>query len=338
MKKYFFFFNIMLLSILLAACGGVSKESSHIEKTDVISVSLAHSLPESHFVAEAMEVFAREVNEKGEGRIQVDVFPSGQLYSDKEMMEAVTSGAVEIGLNNSPLWSGAVPSIDILSLPMIFDSYEHVHRSLDNGIAEVLSKDIENRGAYVISWTDYGFTSFAMNKEVRQPEELQGMKLRVHSQLAGEFLNQLGGSPVFMGGGDVDLALQRKTIDGASTGPTSMYSRVFHKHLNYAVKNVNPDFSIFILTINKPFFDSLPDDLQEIIRDAGKNAEKTSREEVIKEEAEDWKNLSNEGMNVLELTNEERQEWLEKAKLVWDDYINKVENGRNLVNIINQNR
>ncbi|WP_425058731.1 C4-dicarboxylate-binding periplasmic protein DctP [Sporomusa carbonis] len=299
MRKVIIFLMAVSL-VILAGCGKVpeQKQAAATGSSGKIVAKLAHNLPVTHHLARAMEDFAKKVNEKSQGNIQINIYPSGQLFNDKSMNDAVMTGGVEMGLNSAAMWSSVIPAMEIFDVPFLFPSYDRIKKAIDSGVGEKLSGEMEKKGARVLMWADYGFVQFANSKRpLTQPEDFKGLKLRGYGELPSETIKALGASPVTMGAGEVYMALQRGTIDGQTSGTTAMYDRKMYEVSKYLTVT-NHAFPEFLVAINLKFWNSLTADQKKIIQEAADEVRDSIRAQTQNEDIKTLQALKEKGMEV----------------------------------------
>lgn len=326
---------VAVAMILAAGCGGKSQDTKPAAGApDKITIKLAHNLPVTHHLARGMEDFAKKVGEKSQGKIQVNIFPSGQLYNDKSMNDAIMAGGIEMGLNSSAMWSSVVPAMEVFDVPFIFPSYDRVKKALEGGVGEKLSQELEKKGARVLLWADYGFVQFANNKKpITQPADFKGLKLRGYGELPSETIKALGGSPVTMGSGEVYMALQRGTIDGQTSGTTAMYDRKMYEVTKYLTVT-NHAFPEFLVAVNLKFWNSLSADQKKLIQQAADEVRDSIRAQTKAEDEKTLKGLKDKGMEVYIIPESEIGKWQAATEPVQALFIKRVgQVGQDLVNI-----
>lgn len=316
---------LVMLALSLAGCGGSQSSTGEAAgKTDnsttiePVTIRLAYNLPASHYIPQEIENFAKIVGERSEGKVTIKTFPAGQLFSDKEMNEAILMGNVEMGLNSNSMWATIVPAMGIFDVPFLFPNYDVAAKAFKGEVGKALSDALEEKGAKVLFWGDYGYTQFANNvKPIKAPEDFKGLKIRAHGEIISETIGAFGGAPVFMGAGEVYMALQRGTIDGASSGTTAMVSRKFYEVSKYLTVN-NASFTEFPLVVNLKFWNSLPEPTRKLIQDAASESEDKIRTEAEKQDKDALKELEAKGMIVYNVPAEELPQWKKAAEPVWE--------------------
>jgi tripartite ATP-independent transporter DctP family solute receptor len=267
---------MVCLMAFVAGCGGDSKPAapSATGAGEKVTLKLAHNLPITNHMARGMENFAKKVSEKSKGSVTVQIYPSGQLYNDKSMNDALMAGGIDIGLNSTAMWASVIPVMEIFDVPFLFPSYEKVAKALEGGVGEKLAGEMEKKGVRPLIWVDYGFVQFANSKRpLTKPEDFKGLKLRGYGELPSETIKALGAAPVTMGAGEVYMALQRNTIDGQTSGTTAMMDRKMYEVSKY-LTITNHAFPEFIATMNLKSWNKLSADQKKAVQEAAKEVEK----------------------------------------------------------------
>ena len=285
----------------------------------------ATQLPKTHQLTKADYRFAELVAEKSGGRLKVEVYPAGQLYSGPSLVKAVTSGAIEMGIVYGGAWTGPLPLIDLFDIPFLFGDYGAVQRALRGRTGELLRSEMEKRGVRVLSWGAYGESfSLASNKHPpRLPKDFEGMKVRANQPMAAAALKALGASAVMMSSAEVYVALQRGTVDGASSGPSTIAQRKWHEVAKYTTL-ANASYSIWPVMINLKAWNALPADLKKVLEEAGAAHEAMTFANAAQEDDESIKLLRERQEAVHVLTGEERAEWARRMEAVRTEWLSRA--------------
>ncbi|WP_449620981.1 TRAP transporter substrate-binding protein [Robertmurraya sp. Marseille-Q9965] len=330
---------VMGSSLLLSACNTSNTKQTEAnasgEGYEKATIRLAYNLPQDHHISKGIEQFAKDVTEKSGGAVNVKVYPAGQLLSDKDMNESILTGGVEMGVNSSTLWASTVPAMGIFDVPYVFQDYEKAGEALKGEFGNKLKKAMEEKGAKVLMFADYGFGQFANNvRPLKSPADFKGLKIRSIGDIPSEMIKAYGASPVFMGGGEVYMALQRNTVDGATSGTTAMVQRKYDEVAKYLTIN-NYSYLEFILAVNIKFWNSLPEKTQELINEEAEETEEWIREQAKAEDESTAKQLEEKGMEVYVVPNEDLPEWKEAAKPAWDAFTkNSGDLGKELLDMV----
>lgn len=325
---------------VLSGCGGAAKpaaqqESSQAKSGDeyqATTIRLAYNLPQDHHISRGIESFAKKVTERSNGKVKVQVYPAGQLFSDKEMNQAVLAGGVEMGVNSSTLWASVIPAMGIFDVPFAFPNYSLAGKALSGEVGKKLSGEMEKKGAKVLLFADYGYAQFADNvKPLKMPTDFKGLKIRSIGEIPSEMIKAYGAAPVFMGAGEVYMALQRNTIDGATSGSTAMLQRKYNEVSKY-LTICNYSYLEFLLAVNKNFWDKLPPKTQELLTSTAKETEDWIRAQAEKEDKLSADKLKEKGMQVYVVPESDIPAWKEAAKPAWAAYLkNSGDLGKQLV-------
>lgn len=342
MKKWMVgLFLTIIGMVLLSACNNEkSNDKAEADSGDgyeATTIRLAYNLPQDHHVAVGIEDFAKKVIEKSDGKVNVQVYPAGQLLSDKDMNQSILSGGVEMGVNSSTLWSSTVPAMGIFDVPYVFNDYSAVGEAVNGEFGDKLRSAMEEKGAKVLMFADYGYVQFANNKrQLKSPEDFKGLKIRSIGDLPSELIKAYGASPVFMGGGEVYMALQRDTVDGATSGTTAMLQRKYDEVTKYLTVN-NYAYLEFLLAVNKDFWDGLPKKTQDLLTEVAAETETWIREQAEKEDTESAKALEEKGMEVYYVPVDELDVWKDAAAPVRDVFIkNAGDLGKELLEMVDK--
>jgi len=208
------FFSFLFL--LFAGCG--LKKSHRILK-------LAHVLDTSHPVHKAMTFMANKVEEKSNGRLIIEIYPSGQLGQERELIELLQIGSLAMTkVSTAPLES-FVPEMKILGIPYVFRDDTHRWNVLKSDIGRSLLRSGEDYFLRGLCFYDAGSRSFYTKKiPIHSPEDLKGLKIRVMKSVTSvNMVKALGGSPTPISWGELYTALQQGVVDGAENNPPSFF-------------------------------------------------------------------------------------------------------------------
>lgn len=298
-----------------------------------ITLRYAGNLPVGHHVTRGQELLAKLIEERTGGRVKVPVYPAGQLFSDKDMMKAVPAGAVEMAEVTLSQWTGLVPSLLVLDLPLFYKDRRHVWRTLDGAAGELLKKEMEKVGVKLLYWMDYGMADFISKEPIRTLEDFKGKRIRGFGELMTESIKAMGAAPAFLGGGEVYMALQRGTIDGANSGMTSFWERKYFEVAKY-VAYADYAFPVFGVLMNLKKWNELPPDIQKIILDSSKEAQEWGRKECEKMDKESMELLKGKGMEIYPVPEKEKERWRKASQPATEVFLNRAgEKGKVLLEL-----
>ncbi len=202
---------------MLSSCGTDS---------DVRVIKMAHSLDTNHPVHKAMVYMAERLTVISGGKMQLDIYPGGQLGSERESIELLQIGSLAMTkVSASPL-EGFVPAMKVFGIPYVFRDHDHYWRVLNGEIGKELLLAGEKVRLRGLGYFDAGSRSYyTVDKPIRSPDDLQGMKIRVqNSQTAVRMVKAMGGSGTPISWGELYTALQQGVVDGAENNPPSFFS------------------------------------------------------------------------------------------------------------------
>lgn len=253
--------GIICLCLVLSGLAGCK------ENDDTLVIKLAHSLDNTHPVHKAMEFMCDRLEEESGGAITVDIFPNEQLGSEREMIELVQLGIIDMTKTSTALMENFVPEMSVFGIPYVFRSNEHMWEVLEGPIGEHVKQLGEPVKIYGLCYYDSGSRSFyTKDTPIHKPEDLQGLKIRVQqSPTAIEMVKALGGSPTPIAWGELYTSLQQGVVDGAENNPPSFEtSRHFEVCKYYTLDEHTrvPD----IVIMNSDFWNRLTDNQKRLIQ------------------------------------------------------------------------
>ena len=290
------------------------------------SIRVTLQLPETHFVGKNWNDFQKIIEEKSGGELTMQLFPSAQLFKDKEVPEAVGSGAIEAGSAFLGRFTGAVPAVDVVNLSFFFKDEAQLRAAVATGspMREILDNAIlKETGAKVLWWQAFGRNVYLSNGEaVRTPADMENKKVRTYGKVLGWTVEALGGAPTLMSGSKQFLAYQQGAVDVGMTGASAVESRKLYEVMDHMTLSFDSAIE-FVAIINNDFFNSLSPEHQQIILEASAEVEQKLRDAIYSEEAESVAALRSQ-MTVVDLTDEERRQWVEATKSVVQRFVDEA--------------
>jgi len=278
-------------------------------------------LPLKHHLGQNVAAFKEEVERETGGDIKVEIYPSAQLYKDKEVPQAVASGAIEMGVASLTRFAGTVPAVDIFYVPFMFDSEAKVRAATAPGspIRQALDGAILKTGARVLWWQAFG-GAIVLSKggAIKTPDQMKGKKVRVFGKTIGDTVTALGGAPTLMSGSKQFLAYQRGTVDAGMTGVTAVQSRKLYQVMDHLTVTNHADVE-FIVLINEKIWQGLSAKNQAIVTKAAQRVEKNLRDKIGRIE-QDALAFVRDKMTVVDLSDAERAKWRQATMTVVDEY------------------
>ncbi|MGL5936189.1 MAG: TRAP transporter substrate-binding protein [Cetobacterium sp.] len=260
--------KILILIIALFSILGCNKD----ETDNQINLKLAHGLSETHPVHIGMLKFMELVETKTDGDIKIQIFPNGQLGQERELIELLQAGAIDLTKASASPIEGFVKEYSIFSMPYLFDNYNHFLTVLKSPVGEKFLSMTEKNGFVGLGYFTAGTRNFYGSKPIETPEDLKGLKIRVQpSNTAIRMVEHLGGTATPLSYGELYTALQQRVVDGAENNisaiTTDRHGEV-SKFYSYDEHTIVPD----VFFISNSTWRKLNDKQKEILKKSAEEA------------------------------------------------------------------
>jgi len=292
-------------------------------------IKFGHTGPTFHGQSVAIEAFADYAREKSDGKLDIAIFPMGQLGSERSMASQVQSGSLHIATISTAVLQNFVPETAIIDMPFIFPNRATAYAVLDDEtVQQKIFSYLPEKGFIGIGWTENEIRDFSNSiRPVRSPEDIKGLKVRVmNSPVYLDTFNQLGASTVGIPFPEVYSALQTGVIDAQENPLLTTVLMKFLEVTKY-VTNTQHSMTECIIIVNPEFWESLSPEHQQILRDAAKLATRVNREHNVKIKQKLPKlgvsiqeYCEQNGIEVIDLSDEEREKFRTAMIPVWDKY------------------
>ncbi len=295
------------LSLTLGSCS---------ELSDKKVLYFAHSLPTSHPVHKGILAMQQSLDEKSDGKLQIKVFPDGQLGSEREVLELLQIGSIAMTKVSASALSNFAPEYQVTVVPYLFRDSEHLFRNLEGEVGKQLLESGTEFLLRGVCFYDAGARSFyTKDRPIHSPEDLDGLKVRVQNdQMSVAMANTLGASATPMAYGELYTALQQNVVDGAENNiPSFVTSNHFEvcKYYIFDEHTLIPD----VVIIGTKFWDLLSEQERKWLMD--------SAEESVAKQKQYWQETIVENMKMLkeakvEFIYPDKGPFIEKAKPVME--------------------
>jgi C4-dicarboxylate-binding protein DctP len=279
----------------------------------------------------------KELAEKyTDGKVKVEVYPNSQLYKDKEEVEALQLGAVQmLAPSLSKFGPLGAKEFEAFDLPYIFPDYAALRRVTDGPIGKNMLKKLEGKGILGLAFWDNGFKVMSANKPIKTPDDMLGMKIRIQSSKVLEAeIKALGGLPQVMAFGEVYQALQTGVVDGTENPPSNMFTQKMHEVQKHATVT-NHGYLGYAVIVNKKFWDGLPADARAGLEKAMTEATQYTNQIAEKENADSLEAMKKSGRTEFySPTDKERQAWIAALKPVHKEMEGRI--GKELLEAISK--
>ena len=293
--------------------------------------------PPKHFLAQMAYKFSEAVDKRSGGRLKINVFPTAQLYQDREVIEAVRSGSVEFGNVNIGQWAGLYPIMHLIEyMPFEIDT-ALAYKMIEGQVGEVWKEKMLKVGIMPLMWVPTALHDGVSNskREVRVPDDFKSLMIRVPHPSIEYRVKAFGGVPVSIPASEMFSAMQYGTVDGVWTALVSFQTRKLYEIQKYlTIFDMGPNFHPSIM--NYKFFQKLPKDLQDIVVGSAQEIQKWGRQQVEKDENDATEKLQ-KAMKVHLQTPEEIKLFRDKLKPQTQDFIKDTgTEGEKLVQMVYQ--
>ncbi len=302
-----------------------------------------YTLKFSHVVSpntpkgKAADFFEKRLEELSGGRIDVQVYPSSQLYKDNAVLKALRLDSVQMAAPSFSKFGKIVPQLALFDLPFLFKDIDHLHRVQDGDVGQKLKDMVDAKGIKALAFWDNHFKQLSSSKQALiKPEDAQGQKFRIMSSkvLEAQF-NAIGANPQMMPFSEVYSGLQQGVIDGQENTNSNIYTKKFHEVQKY-LSITDHGYLGYLVVMSEKFWNSLPADLQANVEQAMKEATEKEREfanqlnneqfNLIKEYAQETGKLE-----IINLSPEQRQEWANTVSKIYPEFYDANKIGEDLI-------
>jgi C4-dicarboxylate-binding protein DctP len=301
---------------------------------ETIIVKFSHVVAPDTPKGKAALKLAQLAEERTHGRVKVEVYPNSQLYKDKEELEALQLGAVQmLAPSVSKFGPLGIKEFEAFDLPYIFPSVDALRRVSDGPIGKSLFAKLEPKGIIGLGYWDNGFSVITSNKPIRKLEDFKGLKMRIQSSKVLEATyRSLGALPQVLAFSEVYQALQTGVVDGGENTPSNVYTQKFHEVQKYLTVSDNTYIG-YALIVNKNFWEGLPADVRGELDAAVKDATAYCNSIAEKENEEALAKIKASGtVEFYALSPQEKAEWRKGLLKVHEEMAPRI--GKDLIEAI----
>lgn len=322
MKKAWILLLITVAIILSVTTYWLSNDKKTIQPIDskkeiVLRLGHAANISTSRHIASLK--YAEWVAEQTDGRVKIEIFPIEILGSDKQMLELVANGDLDMTLALTGLVANYAPKIVVAELPFLFSSMEKVTAVLDGPIGDELVKDMPEKGLRCLAYWDNGLRHITNSKQpIEKPEDLKGLKIRTpESKMTMSIFKSLGATSAPLAWGEVYLALAQGTFDGQENPIANIHGAKLNEVQKY-LSITNHKYDTNPLIINEHTWEKLPPDIQKILKEGAVKFALESRQ--LNQQAES-KLLADLEMKGMKVSRPDIGPFREATKPVYDEWV-----------------
>jgi C4-dicarboxylate-binding protein DctP len=276
-----------------------------------IVIKFSHVVAQQTPKGQAADYFKKIAEERTKGAVKIEVYPNSQLYKDKEEMEALQLGAVQmLAPSLAKFGPLGVKEFEVFDLPFIFDNYAELHKVTQGPIGAKLLKKLEPKGIYGLAYWDNGFKVMSANKQLKSVDDFKGQKMRIQSSKVLESqMRSVGALPQTMAFSEVYQALQTGVVNGTENPPSNLYTQKMHEVQKFVTLS-DHGYLGYAVIVNKKFWEGLPKDIRATLEACMKDATKYANDIAKKDNDEALAAVKKSGRSqLITLTPQEKAAW-----------------------------
>ncbi|KUK58320.1 MAG: TRAP dicarboxylate transporter, DctP subunit [Synergistales bacterium 53_16] len=319
---------------ILAVAAGVIFILSGTLFAAEVTLKLGHIADPQNPYAQGAQKFADLVAEKSGGSMEIQVYPSSQLGNQRDLVEGLTLGTVDITMTSTAVLGNFHPQVAVFDLPFIFRDRDHTFKALDT-VGMDIAKGLEPKGLKVLAYFENGVRNMSNNiRPIRKPEDMKGLKIRVMEQpIYISMMKALGANPTPMAFGELFTALQKGVVDGQENPAAHIYTKRFFEVQKY-ISLTEHTYSAEPLVVSMIIWNKLTPEQQSILQEAAKDACAWQRQLAIDLENSYWDKIRESGKSEI-ITDVDKEAFRKATASVWTEFEDRVgkENIEAIVNI-----
>ncbi|ATD63041.1 C4-dicarboxylate ABC transporter [Janthinobacterium svalbardensis] len=328
---------MQMKTMFVALCAAIGATAGvHAYAQAPIVIKFSHVVATDTPKGQAAERFKQLAEKATNGKVKVELYPNSQLYKDKEELEALQLGAVQmLAPSLAKFGPLGVKEFEAFDLPYIFPTKTALYNVTEGEIGKSLLKKLEPKGITGLAYWDNGFKVMSANKPLHNPADFKGLKLRIQSsKVLDAQMRALGANPQVLAFSEVYQALQTGVVDGTENPPSNMYTQKMHEVQKHVTVS-NHGYLGYAVIVNKKFWDGLPPDIRGQLEKAMREA--TTFEKAIAQRDNDQalEAIKKSGKTqIYTLTVQEQAEWRKALAPVQKAMEGRI--GKDLISAINK--
>jgi C4-dicarboxylate-binding protein DctP len=314
--------NLSLVVALIGACVLVPAAQAQ----EPIVIKFSHVVAMDTPKGKAAEFFKKLAEERTQGRVKVEVYANSALYKDREEMEALSLGAVQmLAPSLAKFGPLGVKEFEVFDVPYILEDYDALHKVTTGPAGAKLLAMLEPKGIIGLGYWDNGFKIMSANKPIKTPDDMRGMKVRIQSsKVLDAQMRALKAIPQVMAFSEVYHALQTGVVDGTENPPSNMYTQKMHEVQKHAIMT-NHGYLGYAVIVNKKFWEGLPADIRKTLEQAMIESTVYNNEIAKKDNDDAVAEMKASGRTAFYTPNEaERKAWLAALKPVHKEVESRI--------------
>ena len=314
---------------IFAGCGDQAKDTKQAENK-TWTIKFAHVVSSGTPKGKAADLFAKRAEELSGGKIKVEVFPSAQLVDDDKVFQELKRNNIQMAAPSFSKFTPIVKEFNLWDVPFLFRDETHLHHVMDGEVGQILKDKISQKGFIALDYWDAGFKQFSTNKKpFVLPEDAKGQKFRImSSRVLEEQIKAIGANPQIINFGEVYSALQTGVVDGAENPLSNLYNSKFYE-VQKSITMSNHGYLGYLVIASEKFWEELPQDMKDVVKQALDEATIYEREESQKEEKNLFENLEKYAQETGKLTiytldDAQKEQWKEVMQAIYPKFYDLI--------------
>jgi C4-dicarboxylate-binding protein DctP len=320
---------LFVLCAAALACGNALAQAP-------IVIKFSHVVANDTPKGKGAERFKELAEKATKGRVKVELYPNSTLYKDKEELEALQLGSVQmLAPSLAKFGPLGVKEFEVFDLPYIFPGKDVLSRVTEGPIGRELFQKLESKGITGLAYWDNGFKVMSANKPLHVPADFKGVKMRIQSsKVLDAQMRTLGANPQVMAFSEVYQALQTGVVDGTENPPSNLYTQKMHEVQKHVTVS-DHGYLGYAVIVNKKFWDGLPADIRTALAGAMKDATKYANAIAQVENDKAMEAVAKSGKTTIYvLSPKEKAEWRKALLPVQKSMEDRI--GKDLIAAVNK--
>jgi len=299
-----------------------------------IVIKFSHVVTPDTPKGKAADYFKKLAEERTKGKVKVEVYPNSQLYKDKEEVEALQLGSVQmLAPSLAKFGPLGVRDFEVFDLPYLLHNYDDLHKVTQGPVGAALLKKLDSKGIVGLAYWDNGFKQMTANRPLKLPQDCKGLKLRIQSSKVAEAqMRTLRAIPQVMAFSEVYQALQTGVVDGSENTYSNIYTQKMHE-VQKVITATDHGYVGYAVIVNKKFWEGLPADIRATLEGAMQDATKYANQIAKQENDIAMEAIKKSGKSqIVALSAQERAAWKKALIPVHEQMAGKI--GKDLIQSI----
>ena len=303
-------------------------------------LKFSHVVSENTPKGKAAVFFEKRLEELSKGKIDVQIYPSSQLYKDSAVLKAIRLNSVQMACPSFSKFGKIVPQLALFDLPFLFRDIDHLHKAQDGEVGQKLKDIVAAKGYIALDFWDNGFKQMSSAKKALiTPEDAAGQKFRImSSKVLEEQFRVVDANPQMMPFSEVYSGLQQGVIDGQENTNSNIFTKKFYEVQKYMTLT-NHGYLGYLVIMSKRFWNSLPEDLQAATKQAMADATAKEREyatELDKAQFEEIEKYAQDTGNIeiTKLSAEQIDAWRKVMSSIYPEFYDNKSIGKDLIQAV----